>query len=101
MSNDAVPTPTVSPPASDKLRLKLQLLRTLLGRAHEEGRSEFADPIEFIAWRRRETEDHPVPDPFYTIAVELSQAAGSPVTHETVRRWHRAFTQPVTTATSS
>lgn len=98
MSNDTVPTPTVSPPPSDKLRLKLQLLRTKLGHAHAEGRAEFADPIEFIAHRRRITEDHPVADPFYQIAAELSAAAGSSVTHETVRRWHRAFTQPVSTS---
>lgn len=95
MSNDAVPTPTVSPPPSDKLRLKLQLLRARLAYAHAEGNAECSDPIEFIARRRMVTEEQPVPMPFYQIAAELSAVAGSPVTHETVRRWHRAFSQPL------
>lgn len=95
MSNDTVPT--VSPP-SDKLRLKLQLLREKLSHAHERGESQFADPIEFIAHGRRVTEDHPTPEPFYKIAAELSQLAGADVTHETVRRWNRAFTAPLPAA---
>ena len=95
MENDAPPTEApVSAPPSDRLRLKLQLLREKLSHAHTRGEVETADPIEFIANRRRVTDERPMPEPFYKIASELSAVAGSDVTHETVRRWHRAYTQP-------
>ena len=88
----------VSAPPSDKLRLKLQLLREKLTQAYERGDAECTDPIQFIAHRRRRTEDHPVPEPFYKIAQDLSTVAGSDVTHETVRRWHRAYTESLPVA---
>jgi hypothetical protein len=83
----------VSAPPSDKLRLKLQLLREKLGQAYDRGEAETADPIEFIANRRLVDETRPAPMPFYKIAQELSTVASSDVTHETVRRWHRDYTQ--------
>jgi len=85
----------VSAPPSDKLRLKLQLLREKLTQAFERGDVDTGDPIVFIAYRRRVTDEHPTPDPFYRIAQDLSAAAGADVTHETVRRWHRAYTAPL------
>lgn len=88
------PEAPVSSPPSDKLRLKLQLLREKLTQAFERGEADTSDPIAFIAHRRRVDEAHPVPDPFYKIAQDLSLVTGSDVTHETVRRWHRAYTQP-------
>ena len=98
MENAAVPT--ISPP-SDKLRLKLQLFREKLSHAKDRGETQFADPIEFIAHGRRVTEDHPMPEPFYKIAADLSRVAGADVTHETVRRWNRAFTAPLPAAESA
>lgn len=99
MSNDTVRSVAPVPGTpSDKLRLKLQLLREKLSHAKERGETQFADPIDFIAHGRRVTEDHPVPEPFYKIAAELSQIAGADVTHETVRRWNRAFTTPIVIA---
>lgn len=72
------------------IRFKLQTVRMKLEVAHAAGKTEFTDPLEFIAHHRRVDSTQEVPLPFRKIAIELSQLTGVDVTHEAVRRWQRA-----------
>lgn len=87
--------PTTSPPIadhSDKSAL-YRLVQAELIRAHAEMRTDEPNLIGFIMERRKTpTVGGQVqkPVPFYTIAQELKTLTKVHITHEAVRRWHRA-----------
>lgn len=71
-------------------KMKLRLVQTHLTKAFEQGETSHDNVLAFIAHHRRVDEGHPMPRPFRHIAIELSDVTGVDVTHEAVRRWHRA-----------
>jgi hypothetical protein len=74
------PAPVTGPFASSLYRLVAEKLPD----------STAASPIEFILARRETTEEQSDPMAYTRIANALSAAAGVYVSHEAIRRWHRA-----------
>jgi hypothetical protein len=85
--------PLTAPPSS--IKAKLELVQHKLRDAHVKGQTPHDEVLGFIAHRRRVDSTQANAQPFRRIAIELSALTGVDVTHEAVRRWHRAAEQEV------